>query len=314
MARRAPNARRWTFTINNYSDDELSALQFITERLSDGSMEHLRGPYEKWSNCKAIIFEKEVGEQGTPHIQGYFEMNARITLPSLKQLPPLERAHLEVARGTRPDNYAYCSKTGDDVYEWHASDVDIDANRDTRNQWDIIKRMIIDHSSFNEIRDAYPETALRYESGLRKWIHESCQEELQEYDGSLKEKNLWIYGDAGIGKSRWCWDQQGSKYNKPCNKWWDGYDNESIVIIEDMDPTKASMLSHHLKIWGDRYPFTAEIKGGALAVQPTYKLYVTSNYSPDECFQNPQDLAAIRRRFKVVHWVSLNGVTQQLTE
>lgn len=259
---------------------------------------------ELFTECQAIIFEHEIGEQGTPHLQGYMEFTKRVRMNQIKGYECFARAHLEIARGSRKDNYQYCSKTGIHIVEWHDPYLDTTAEGQ-ENQWDRIKGMIRQHCAYDEIRDLYPETALRFESGLRKWIHESNLEELQEYDGDLKIKNKWLWGPPGVGKSRHCWDMQGTKFNKPCNKWWDGYKGEEVVIIEDMDPTKAQMLAHHMKIWGDRYPFTAEIKGGATAITPCYRLMVTSNYSPEQCFQNTEDLEAIRRRFTIEHWDGL---------
>jgi hypothetical protein len=61
-------------------------------------------------------------------------------------------------------------------------------------------------------------------------------------------------------------------------------------------------LSHHLKIWSDKYSFTAEIKGGH--VFPVYHTFViTSNYLPENIWPNSVNLdqqtlvKAIRRRF-----------------
>jgi hypothetical protein len=51
---------------------------------------------------------KEVGEKGTPHLQGYIEFKAPRTWQTIKNLLP--RAHIEKARGTRKQNIAYCSK------------------------------------------------------------------------------------------------------------------------------------------------------------------------------------------------------------
>ena len=59
-----------------------------------------------------IIFGKEVGANGTPHIQGYTEFSSQRRLAVWKRIIGV-RAHIEGAKGTRAQNTAYCSKDGD---------------------------------------------------------------------------------------------------------------------------------------------------------------------------------------------------------
>ena len=91
------------------------------------------------------------------------------------------------------------------------------------------------------------------------------------WDGDLKLKNFWIWGNAGIGKSKWaaalCNTQ--NQYKKSVNKWWDGYNivKHKVVILEDF-PMNGQMFAQHMKIWADRYFFMGECKGASLIIEP----------------------------------------------
>lgn len=91
------------------------------------------------------------------------------------------------------------------------------------------------------------------------------------------------------------------------NKWWDGYQGQKIVVLDEFGKDHV-VLGNHLKKWADPWtPFVAEAKGGALT--PDYdKFIVTSNYSLEELFGNdPAVLEPLRRRFTVVHFDGLQA-------
>lgn len=126
---------------------------------------------------------------------------------------------------------------------------------------------------------------------------------LKIMDGELQ--NLWLTGNPGTGKTKYAWDNYPDLYIKQINKWWDGYHGQETVLLDDWDP-KHDILVQHLKIWADRYPFRGECKGSSFMIRPK-RIIVTSNYSIEQCFQNPEDIDAIKRRFKVHHFWRLGN-------
>lgn len=56
------------------------------------------------------VIGKEIGENGTPHLQGYVEYKNPISFESLKKVNT--RIHWEIAKGDRAANVKYCTKEG----------------------------------------------------------------------------------------------------------------------------------------------------------------------------------------------------------
>lgn len=254
--------------------------------------------FHETDRFKYIIGGKEIGENGTLHIQMHFTMKRGITMTALHKV--LQgygiRLSLLVPKTTEhtAHNIEYCKKDGD-FKEWGTPNQQGKRN-DLHDYMEAIqanpkKRRI-------EIMEEFPMVYARYskfanEYRLLKQTHEIIQ-------GDLKECNQWIYGPPGTGKSRPF--QEAGCYSKPANKWWDGYDGEEVVLIEDIDLTHEK-LSHLLKIWLDRYPFYAEIKGTYIKIRPA-KIIITSNYRPDEIFKDDMLIEALERRFELVEKVA----------
>lgn len=112
-----------------------------------------------------------------------------------------------------------------------------------------------------------------------------------------KCKGLWIYGPPGTGKSHFARMTYGkSLYIKPQNKWFDGYQGEDAILLDDLD---LSVLGHYLKIWADKWECTGEVKGGMVNLKHT-KFIVTSNYLPSDLWKDDEPMRkAIERRFKI---------------
>lgn len=288
-------ATRWCFTINNPRPDEEQALMNAIQALMTKTPPSNDMPFTY------LIFEKEHEEEGegTPHLQGFFRLFAQKQRMWIQNhIPGFARAHLEVARGTDEQNRLYCSK------EAKAHEAGEYRKRNTptekRGVWDDIKDMIEGGASAEEVRSEYPAQYMSRMAGITQWILEvQAQNNSDPIGGDLKQKNIWVWGPPGTGKSRWAHSLPGSKYMKLANKWWDGYNGQPVVIMEDLDPTRCQQLAQHLKIWADRYQFTAEVKGGHRPIRPEFQFVVTSNYHPNMCFQNVEDAAAIRRRFTI---------------
>jgi len=260
-------SRGYCFTLNNPVPAEIQALELI--------------------KCAYIVLGHEVGESGTPHIQGYVHYEHCVPFSRVKADFP--RAHIEVRKGTITQAVEYCKKDG--TYRERGTRP-LDQNQkgvDGKTTW----TKILTHAKQGKtswIEENYP----------KAWIHlHSKLKSLRQPNSTVLQGTLeheWWYGPTGTGKSSTLWELYPSHFQKELNKWWDGYEGADVIAIEEWSP-KNECTGSQLKVWADRYPFTGQIKGGALQKIRPKKIIVLSNYSIMDCFPDSRDYQPLMRRF-----------------
>lgn len=281
--------KNWTFTLNNYTDDDLMK-------------------YSAWvpDKCSYVAYSKEVGEEGTPHLQGYASVTKKNqALSFMKKLCP--RAHWEVMMGTFEHNEKYCSKQSELIEFGELSTAtrirqtrskggnkggEQEIERWKRN-YDILKSGTTDGVD--------PDIYIRYTA--------SCDRIALRHAPKLAKvenpDNVWFWGTHGTGKTHAIREHYGDRlYDKPLNKWWDAWNQEDYdcVLIDEMDQQIGGCLTSHIKKWADKYPVFGEAKGTFIHARPP-KLVVCSNHHPKHIWKNPADCAAIMDRFRIVQVV-----------
>ena len=173
-----PEAINWCFTINNPSQDDETAL-----------VESL--PY------KYLVFQYEMGENETMHIQGYFVLLRKMRLTALKKLLPT--AHFEIRKGSHLEAKAYCTKPDsrqDGPYEYGEEPK---SEQGKRSDLLKLKADIDAGKTYEEIADDNFGNWLRYEKGIRSYRNLKTKD--RKYEQGEKPKIIIYWGPSGTGKS-----------------------------------------------------------------------------------------------------------------
>lgn len=160
-------AKNWCFTLNNYTQGDVDRLANLG------------------SSASYIVFGREVGENGTPHLQGFISFDERKRLQQVKTLIG-GNPHVEVARNI-PAAIQYCKKDGDfeEVGE-------LSGGQGRRSDLDSFKEAVKSGLlSLKEIRESHSEVYSKHRRFVYEYLADHAPDKvLPDHDFSPWQQEL----------------------------------------------------------------------------------------------------------------------------
>lgn len=297
----APGSRNYCFTYNNYTEEQDEAVRESAKR----------------PEVHYLMYGYEVGESGTPHLQGFVMFTNQKSFSATKKWLKkhfLGDPNFREMDGTPHHSYVYCGKGDQDKDEWEEFKAQGENYGTNAETWEYPESKRPQNkqqqgaaggaAEQDRWKDAYAlacagrkdeidcELLVRYYSTFKR-----MEEDHAVIPADMDDLDFhWYVGKTGTGKSYDARKENPDIYLKNRNKWWDGYHGQACVLIEEMDPNSAKFLGSFMKTWCDHYAFNAEVKGGTKMLRPK-KMIITSNYSIEQCFTDPAVSEPLNRRF-----------------
>lgn len=235
-----------------------------------------------------MCWSQEVGEEGTPHLQGYTAWENPRSLNKFK-LSISARLHYEpYTQGSAQQNRNYClgmvekkgftqNPTFEEVGELPA--------QGERTDWNSARTHLQTGSSVVSVIEAQPQLL-------------PCIRSLERYQILATSKPLHrdvnvicLIGQSGTGKTRGAYQISPTLYSKPEGQWWDGYTGQKTILLDDYYGDIP--YGQFLKVL-DRYPLQIPQKGSFIYAQWD-TVIITSNQHPRNWY--PQGFTdALKRR------------------
>lgn len=265
-------SRHYCFTLNNYTQDDLKHLPTIINK------------------CNYLVYGREVGESGTPHLQGYIEFENAKAINPVKKLISM-RAHLESRRGTAKQASDYCKKDND--FEEYGVLSSQGFRTDIKEAIDDLK----DGKSLDDFILENPTLYARY----RNTFQDVTDIVHRKKNRTTMTKGIWIYGPTGTGKSHQAFELAGEDFYLKVDdgKWWDGYNGQKTVIINDFrgEITYGTLLNLI-----DKWPYKVPRRGREPVPFTSELVIITSSLHPSQIYTNlhfKDSLAQLLRRIEL---------------
>lgn len=254
---------------------------------------------------KYATWQRERGENGTEHLQGYVELKSSRRLAFVKAILP--RAHWEVRRGTQQQARDYARKNDtriDGPWEHGVWEPHLPGRR---SDLLAVKEAIDNGTKELDLWETHFGDMCRYHKAF------------QEYKRAKLPDRDWItrvyilIGPPGCGKTSFCKRVAPDAYWKVRSgndsNWWDGYDGHDDVVIDEFYGwIKYDTLLRLI----DRYPYMVECKGGFRKFTAK-RIFITSNREWRQWYPGVTDLSALERRISEFG-VIITDMTQSLIE
>jgi len=259
-------SRRWSWTLNNYTAEDLININKI--------------------GYKYIIYGDEYGGQtNTNHLQGYVEFSNAKSFSKIKKLIP--KAHIEKSRGTPAENKEYCGKDGNVLFE----DGEM-SNQGQRTDLEEVARQVREGETTAEtVALSDPQTYHTYGRTLHKIEDIKFR---KQYRKTMTE-GKWLWGETGVGKSKLAFEgfDPDTHYVFPDdNGWWDGYTGQETVIINEFrGELKYSKLLELI----DWTPHWVARRGREPAPFLAKEIIITSSMRPEDVYHNVDEKDSIKQ-------------------
>lgn len=295
--------RHYCGTKNNYTDDDIIAL-------------------EKWAQdkCTYLVYGIEKGVKGTPHLQIYMEFENTISMKSItKKLFPM---WLGFRKGTPREAAGYCKKgkdtpplglgydyffprTVEEPESWKGNEFGEISRQGKRTDVDEVVEMIVhEKKRIRETALEHPSQFIKYHKGIT-----ALRSMVLEPRNLSEPPNVIVhFGPTGTGKTLDAHTIfQGKLFYKwePDNgHWWDRYDGEEYIIIDEF---RAQIAFGSLLTLLDRYGCRRPFKGGFVEIQ-AHTFIITSPVHPREWYNSEnlkgsESLVQLKRRItKIVEY------------
>lgn len=266
-------SRNWCFTLNNYTKEEYEYIKCVV--------------------CTYLVVGEEVGESGTPHLQGYIEFENARAMSGVKKVLANDRVHLEPRRGSSRQASDYCKKEGK-VFE--KGEI---TQQGSRSDLGELKQAVLDGLPYNTMLVDYFDLFCRYKNGI---------EALYDRMNLTKKrtemtKGIWMYGPTGVGKSHRAFEMAGDDVYvwTDDNGWWDGYYGQKTVIINDF---RGAIKFNELLQLVDKWQYSVRRRGKAPMPFTSEVVIVTSSLHPSSVYCNvlshSDSINQLLRRFEVI--------------
>lgn len=245
------------------------------------------GPLPK---IQYMIVGDEVGEQGTPHWQGFLRLSRDVRFSCLKASFPQE-LHWEKCRGSDQQNVDYCSKEkGEDkIHTWGELQGQGKRN-DLKRGYEAVMKEGKSYDQLFDDEDTFA-VAVKYPSGMKSAVLAKKRKD----GGAVSEKVItWRAGPAGSGKTHDAYMthvRAGRSVFIAPQSWpnfMEGYQGEEVVIFDDepiahdswhgKSGEKRFRMLLHLT---DVYPREVNVKGGSMPWLVKY-VEITCEKTPQE--------------------------------
>lgn len=256
------------------------------------------------------VYGDEKGESGTPHYQGFIVFKNRQLFNAVKALCP--EAHWEAAKGTYQQAADYCKKDGvfkeeGEMPEPPTAKGQRAGTKAMQDKW----RFISDSAKKGDLAAIDADHPKQFVNSYRNLvaIRKDFTPRLPDLLGVC---GVWYYGKAGVGKTRLLTAKYPNAYLKRMNKWFDGYNGEEVVAIDDLG-LDHKFMGYELKKLADRYCYMVEVKNASMYIRPK-KCVVTSQYRIEDVWADDKETReALQRRFVQVEVtpnnIELNYIT-----